>query len=1228
MKKILVLFSVTALFLSFSENVLVAQTLTKKYQSLLWEVTSPQNPDKKSYLYGTMHVSSKLAFNLSDTFFLGLKNADIIALESNPTDWLDEILNLKYAPEYFGSYPANTYTDKGFYQRIFPIDPPTNSFIGSNIASRDMMLNSLQFRSDPYMSDFEEDTYLDMFIYMAGAKTGRKVVGLENIKHTNDLLRIAQTERKNRKDEKPIPLWLEERMKTQDISEIFEDAYRQQDLDLVLELQDLFSTPHYIQWFLNERNRLMADSMFVLMKNHSVFTGVGAAHLGGDYGVIEYLRKKGCVVRPVSFIKTDFATDTKKYYDSLKTDLILTPQVSPDKQFTINLPAKLYELPYSGTNFLCSEMTNGSFFSVNKIATFGIVSEISADNYLDKIDSLLFENIPGKILSKRRIKNGDYTGIEVKNRTKTGNLQHYQIYVTPFEIIILKMGGNGDFISQWSDSVFASLKFVEDNRKAKWGRIKFIYGGFSVEMPAMHVLDSDLPISAVYTNPVFQGYDSKTKSLFFLTRNSLMDFNYIEEDQFELERTAQKLAKKHEKELGEKSLSRWQGLPCLDFALIPKKGEKGETTYFRMVISGGYYYLLAAKTHKNKKLAKRFFDSFTIEPLSNLKPFEKFTDTLLYFSTLTSKDINESSKRNLGYYDYRKDYEEYSNVNIYLSEAGERVRVFFEKFHEYTFYPDADSLFNETVRNINSEDAFTVFSQKRYEKDGQHIMDLYLSDTGSCRLIKMRAIIKKGGDAIYILRTLVDSVNQGSPFINAFYDNFTPIDSSFGFSVFEEKGNLFLDDLLSTDSTRFKKAISSLDYVTLSKSNIDRVIEVVNTYPFKAKEQEFVQQILLNKLSELEDDKLIDFAKKLYLEHPNNYPIQISALQVLCAQKSMKTIEALKEIMKEDLPYVMDADRVVLAPLRIDSMSLWSHLYPLLFDYEHIQEYKTMIFGDLSNMLDSGIVDGKFYQSFLPKLIAESEFVLKKYLAAEQKNNIAKAKNEAMDESTNNTSTTSYNFSLIQKYKLLLPQIQHKEVAELVKSYDTSITSEVNQIMMIRYRLANKLEVNQGLIDKIAAKPTFLLRLYTNLEDINRLDLIPAKYMDEELLARITLGGSSYVISKFDLEKDTFKLLSSENATIRGKQYRIFYYEINRYISAKQTESRNFDPKDFKNLALVAVELKNGKICPTGSTFNTSVVIDNPERRAKYLEELSEEFQVKDRQRASATDDNSFSYYW
>src|SRR5687768_1430390 len=83
----------------------------RKYPSLLWEITG-NGLKKPSYLIGTMHVSSKLAFNLPDSFYMAIRSSQVVALESNPETWQEDMskydMNEYDAPDnsVFGNYYA------------------------------------------------------------------------------------------------------------------------------------------------------------------------------------------------------------------------------------------------------------------------------------------------------------------------------------------------------------------------------------------------------------------------------------------------------------------------------------------------------------------------------------------------------------------------------------------------------------------------------------------------------------------------------------------------------------------------------------------------------------------------------------------------------------------------------------------------------------------------------------------------------------------------------------------------------------------------------------------------------------------------------------------------------------------------------------------------------------------------------------------------------------------
>src|ERR1051326_120309 len=108
---------------------LFANAQVKKYPSLLWEI-SGKGLKTPSYLYGPMHVSNKLAFHLTDTFFIALKAADMVALESSPELWMQDIYAEQDPSTNVTSYLDNPFLGSfGNFYGGFSIDPPSHEIL-------------------------------------------------------------------------------------------------------------------------------------------------------------------------------------------------------------------------------------------------------------------------------------------------------------------------------------------------------------------------------------------------------------------------------------------------------------------------------------------------------------------------------------------------------------------------------------------------------------------------------------------------------------------------------------------------------------------------------------------------------------------------------------------------------------------------------------------------------------------------------------------------------------------------------------------------------------------------------------------------------------------------------------------------------------------------------------------------------------------------------------------
>jgi uncharacterized protein YbaP (TraB family) len=465
---------------SFSQKTKVQP---KNYPSLLWEITG-KGLNKPSYLFGTMHVSSKMVFHLSDSFYLGIKNADVVALETDMGTWQDDFSRYDLdGSSYYADYLRRGF-DAGDYFTIKTLQFPSyEKWIELALYSSPSMINSFLYRANSEKTvDFEEDTYLDMHIYQAGKKWGKKVCGVESFDRSMELMKEAYADASKEKNKKERNFDYDGDFSYSKL----EDAYRTGNLDLLDTINKINSTSAaFDEKFLYKRNEIQANSVDSILKTkQSLFVGVGAAHLPGQRGVIELLRRKGYTLRPIKITERD--SKHKDELEKIRVPVQFTKQISRDGFFSVNVPGKFYSFgsPYSIIDQQqFADMSNGAYYMVTRINTNSIVWGHNEDVVLRKIDSVIYENVPGKILSKQSITKNGYKGFEVVNRTRRGDYQRYNIFVTPFEVILFKMSGNDDYVKSGTEAnqFFNSIQF--NDYKNEWKKWSPSFGGFEVQLP-------------------------------------------------------------------------------------------------------------------------------------------------------------------------------------------------------------------------------------------------------------------------------------------------------------------------------------------------------------------------------------------------------------------------------------------------------------------------------------------------------------------------------------------------------------------------------------------------------------------------------------------------------------------------------------------------------------------------------------------------------------------------
>jgi len=253
MKRIIVLIAV---IVSFTTSFSQIKIKNKKYPSLLWEI-SGNGIKKPSYLFGTMHISSKVVFNLADSFYMGIRNANVVALETNPESWQEDMS--KY------DLSTNNYNPDGRYGNF---DRLPNDYLSIHtlefgkyekkieqaLYSNPAVINNLLYRTyGDFSSDFEENTYLDMYIYQVGKKWGKKVAGVENYGESMKLMMEAYKDAAKDKNRRERSYDAENGFSADKLQE----AYRTGNLDLLDSLNKLQSFSNaFDEKFLYRRNEI------------------------------------------------------------------------------------------------------------------------------------------------------------------------------------------------------------------------------------------------------------------------------------------------------------------------------------------------------------------------------------------------------------------------------------------------------------------------------------------------------------------------------------------------------------------------------------------------------------------------------------------------------------------------------------------------------------------------------------------------------------------------------------------------------------------------------------------------------------------------------------------------------------------------------------------------------------------------------------------------------------
>lgn len=1151
--------------------------------SLLWEI-SGNNLKKSSYLYGTMHVSQKIAFRLDDVFYEALNKSEIVALESDPDTWLDDYGKMRGSSIGFGT----GFVTKGFYIYPFAIKNPSKEIVSSYLSLDDRLVNNILYRTNESSQNFEEETYLDMFIYQAGKKYSKPIRALEDLEESTALVGRA-----NMNAMKPKPdEWLQKRMQTQDVMSLLQDAYRERNINLIDSLDQAMYTEHYLQNMLYARNKNMVARLDSLMPTAKVFAGIGAAHLPGKKGVIQLLRNMGYDVKPLT---SRFTYKGRALKDSLESKTLsneYSTRTPDDGHFSLLLTNKLYPIAeYTNTTYISPDLANGSYVMVNRIPTFTFLKKDYTYS-LDDVDKLLFENIPGKILEKTKIENGTYPGLDIKNQLKNGDFQRYHIYITPLEILIFKMSGQGDYVVKHSDTIFNSISFqsLEKKRTVLFSE----FHDFEIEMPSLYNFTNRKRKG----NRFIEAVDPETSSYFFLKKATLNDFNFIEQDTFELKQIQTRFYQdlKLEPEYGP-----FDGQSLSSSAKFDPTGLK--RIYLKTIIWENNYYLLGSVT-KDSTEAQQYFDSFKIKEPNYTEEFKKIQDTALFFSTLSPVDPPKFVENSNNYYERHKKpkpYSAYTKKSIYQNVNNEAILVTVNKAHDFLMFPNIDSVW-QLRRKLYRQNTFNIIREERpkyHEK--YHEINLTLTDTASTRGILIKNIVK--GGLLYEVKALIDTVKAPSRFVKDFFNNFTPTDTIVGFSIVSDKTSDFFRAIRQNDSI----VHDGYTFLKFNKKHADSLKYYISEFDFKDN-QKYLQAHLIQKLAEMPDVDATSFFENYYARSYNNSKAQTKILQAISKNQNETSLELLLRLMSTDLPLVSSKQEIqnIFQPY-LDSLPLARKLFPEILDYSAIEEYKSPIFSMLAKLKARGLIKPKSYKKYKNQILNDAKIQLKRQLGLTM---------DLLNEDIASSSSNN-NYDILENYTVLLyPFIKESEVALFFQRLSTVNDPQI-QASYVALRLKNEEnpffgpnKISANSINSLAETAENRLLLFEKLQQIGQLDFFPSHYRNQKAIAESIL----YKNLDLDLEQHFIEFVKDQKMYYPSTNYHGYYFKV------KDQDSYT---NNLKMYMLVFKDSDHIQSKPYYINKGFNITDINTEEEVLHL--TTEEYHLKDRQRAIVNNPSIYS---
>lgn len=1122
---------------------LAAPTVSAQSSSLLWEI-SGHGLSKPSYLFGTMHVSNKMAFNLNDSFYDALRRIETVCLEVNPETWQEDMYDMESRKARILEYGSAAGNDFLYESSLRLRDHMP--LLKMALQKQPSSINLLLYRSKQVQDDFEEDTYLDMHIYQTGRRMGKKATGLENYARAEKMMMEALAAMG--KEIRPATSY-DEATPVAEVMEKLEDAYRQGDLEKIDSLdRSMYRSEAFREIFIVRRNEIQARAIDSLLKTTSVFAGIGAAHLPGDRGVISLLRKMGYVLRPV--MVSGQSASRKNGFDSIIVPGNWSVRYSEDGLISADMPGPWFRTKFEPTlqdQWQYADMPNGAYYSMTRVTTYAAFRHLTASEIRKKTDSLLYENVPGKILQKTFLDNRVFPGLEVISRNRRGDMQRLQVFFTPFEAIFLKVSGPVNYMQgPGPDCFFSSVQFHPGSGDLS---PEFNAGAFAASMPGWKC--EKVQVALLPSRREYLSVDSTTGHAYLLFRSDVHQFGLLGEDSIDLRlMEASFFEPGASGRVVARQWTKLQGYPALYVREVMGDSSLRETSF---VIKGPQYYVWSVR-HPIGELSHEPMPVGVFLSVANTHPQAEYVeDTVLQFRAkiCPQPPIDEELRRlgtevselplNLFQSAGSTRYWPLPRTGILRDQStGEMAMLQWQAFPEYYQIRDTAVFWQQEIQTRSRDaDLYLHRPPVRLWRNGQPGIQFELRDTGSSRTVHHQLLLDEKG--LLSLTFLGDTLSVEGPMLSSLANTLTTLSAGSWKDRLESRLPAFFRVLRSTDSLASEKALQAIREMYFGMDAISAILESLDKLDPAGRNYDLMKSRLIAELGDIREtggNRVVKALENIYKQVSDTVIFQQEVVRALTRHRTTAAYRLLSRIMVQDPPvFENDYEYKNLFFNLHDSLQLSAQLFPQILPLYSSEGIKPAMLSLLAELVDSGYVPPSAYKSYFDAILVDARVELKKLRAKDEKAVFDQSKN-AKDNQVSRVFNEGGDERLLDFARLLIPFYRDQAV---VRDFFTRLLQTRNEplrITVIGMMAGRKFPVADSLLLHLAANDRYRSELWKRLEKAGATSIFPRAYQTQEWLAR------SELMSEFAFDRmDSISLLGQQLIMVSGVPGRVYFFK-------------------------------------------------------------------------------------